>query len=185
MKLTAHERSTSKKGEVNRVRHAKDVPAVVYGFDHSSLPVFIKGEDMDAFLRKVPKDKVTTTAVELEVKGKTYKALIKELQHHKTSYRLMHVDFFIVPSEKKIKVEVPITLHGTMECVGVKLGGIIRRTIRYLPIECLLKDLPGEFILNVKEMSLGDSRRLSDIQIPAGVKPLAKMNEVVVTVGKR
>ncbi len=185
MKLTAHERSKSKKGDVNRVRHAKDVPAVVYGFDHSSLPIFIKGEDMDAFLRKVSKDKVTTTPIDLEIGGKVQKALIKELQYHKTTYKLLHVDFLVVPKEKKIKVDVPITLHGTMECAGVKLGGIIRRTIRYLPVECLLKDLPKEFILDVKEMLLGDSKKLSDIQLPAGVKPLAKMNEVVVAVGKR
>jgi len=49
----------------------------------------------------------------------------------------------------------------------------------------LPKHIPTEFQVDVRELGIKQSRTLSDIKIPQGVKPLAKMDEVVVVVSKR
>jgi large subunit ribosomal protein L25 len=83
------------------------------------------------------------------------------------------------------KVNVPIQIVGTADCVGVKLGGFMRQVIRSLKVSCLLKDLPDQFVLNVAGLGVGESMRLSHVALPERVKPLAKMNEIAVVIAKK
>ena len=84
-----------------------------------------------------------------------------------------------------MEVNIPIQLVGVSECVGVKLGGFVRQVIRSLKVTCLSKDLPKEFTLDVRGMDIGHAKRLSDISMPSGVQPMAKMDEVAVVVAKK
>ena len=59
------------------------------------------------------------------------------------------------------------------------------QVIRSLKVECLPCDLPQEFTLDVTQLGLAQSMRLSDIAIPNGIKPLGKMNEVAVVIAKK
>ena len=83
-----------------------------------------------------------------------------------------------------MNLNIPITLASVAECVGVKLGGFLRQVIRAVKVQCLPKDIPSEFFLDVKDLGIKQVRRLSEIVMPQGVKPLAKLEEVVVVVAK-
>ena len=48
-----------------------------------------------------------------------------------------------------------------------------------------MQDIPSFFELDVTEMGLGQSKKLSDIAIPAAVRPLIGLNEVAVVIAKR
>lgn len=185
MKLTVYPRTNKTKGEKSKIRQAGDIPAVIYGPRKKSQLVFVKGEELRANLRKIPQYKVPTTVVELSLEGKNYEALIKEIQTHRTSYKMQHIDFFTVEKDKQVKIDVPIVCLGVADCEGVRLGGMLRQVIRYIPVECLPSDIPDRFTIDVTHMTMGEAKRLSDLTFPAGVKPLAKLKEVVVTVGKR
>jgi large subunit ribosomal protein L25 len=76
-------------------------------------------------------------------------------------------------------------ITGLAECAGVKLGGFMRQVIRSLKVSCLPCDMPTELFLDVTALGLGQSMRLSDLAIPSGVRPLAKMNEVAVVIAKK
>ncbi|MGH2612450.1 MAG: hypothetical protein ACRDFB_05315 [Rhabdochlamydiaceae bacterium] len=52
-------------------------------------------------------------------------------------------------------------------------------------MECLPKHIPSHFLVDVQDLGIKQAKKLSDIVIPPGVKPLAKMDEVVVVVSKR
>ncbi len=84
-----------------------------------------------------------------------------------------------------IDVKVPIELMNQVDCSGVKLGGFLRSLIRHLKVRCLPKDIPSHFEIDVKELGLNQYRRVSDLQIPKGVKALEKPNEIVVSVLKK
>ena len=82
-------------------------------------------------------------------------------------------------------MNIPIEFTGVADCVGVKLGGVIRQVIRGLRVRCYPKDMPESFTLDVKNMSMKDCKRLKDLDIPNTVRPLTDLNEVVVVIAKR
>jgi len=82
-------------------------------------------------------------------------------------------------------VKVPINCIGVADCAGIKLGGFLRQVIRHVKVECLPKKIPEEFQVDIKDLGIRQSKRLSDISMPEGVKPLANLEEVVVVIAKR
>lgn len=185
MKLTYFSRTVGKKGEINRLRREGCVPAVVYGQNQPVQPIYVKQNDVDAILRNMKPGMLATVQFELYDGQKTHKALVKEIQYHRTSYAVEHIDFMLLSDKVPVSVCVPIQLLGAADSVGVKLGGFVRQAIRSIKVSCLPKDIPLELTLDVREMQIAQSKRLSDLVIPAGVKPMAKMNEVAVVIAKK
>jgi large subunit ribosomal protein L25 len=185
MKLEYFSRITGKKGEISKVRREGGIPAVLYGMNRSVESIFVKKEEVDGLLRNMKPGLLATSVLELHHGGKHLKVLVKEIQYHRTSYAIEHIDFIAVDDKAPVSVNVPIHIVGAGECVGVKLGGFIRQAIRTLKVSCLLENIPQEFTLDVREMEITHSKRLSDIAMPAGVKPMGKLNEVAVVIVKK
>lgn len=185
MKLSVFSRAFEKKSEINKIRREGGIPGVFYGPEQSVKTVFIRTEEFQAILRQLKSGLLSTTVFELYDGKDSFKALIKEVQYHPVTYAVLHIDFLYVDDKVPLAVNVPIQIAGLSECAGVKLGGFMRQVIRSLKVSCLPKDMPREFVLDVKELGIAQSMRLSDIAIPAGVKPLAKMNEVAVVIAKK
>jgi large subunit ribosomal protein L25 len=185
MKLAYFSRTTGKKGEINRIRREGGVPAVLYGAKHAAEPIFVKKEEVDTLLRHMKPGLLATSVMELHHGNKTIKVLVKEVQYHRANYAIEHIDFVTVSDQVPVSVNVPIQILGAGECAGVKLGGFIRQAIRTLKVSCLLKDIPQEFTLDVRDMQIAETKRLSDIALPEGVKPKGKLNEVAVVIVKK
>jgi large subunit ribosomal protein L25 len=185
MKLEVQKRTTGKKGINNKLRREGHIPAIIYGDGENGSPVYLKTDDFKAILRNMKPGLLSTTIFELS-EGKTkQKAIIKDIQYHVATYDVLHIDFALLSDDKPITLNVPIQLNGVIDCAGVKLGGFLRQVIRSMKVSCLPKYIPEQFVIDVTDLNVAQSRRLSDIQIPANVRPLAKMNEVAVIVGKK
>lgn len=185
MKLSYFTRTAGKKGGLNKLRREGMIPGVLYGQNQLGLPLCIKKEEFDAILRSIKTGSLPTIVFELHDGHATRKAVIKELQYHRTTYAIEHIDFLFVSDAAPVSVNVPIRIVGAAECAGVKLGGFIRHVIRNLKVSCSLANIPQEFTLDVRDMQVAESKRLSDIAIPQGVRPLAKMGEVAVVITKK
>lgn len=186
MKLSYFSRTVGKKGEINRLRREGYIPAVVYGKNHTPEAIFIKKEEFDALSRQIRTGLMATKVMELhDEHGKHFKVLVKEIQYHRVTYAVEHIDFVAVSDKASITVNVPIQIQGLADCVGVKLGGFMRQVIRALKVSCHLKDIPEQFTLDIRELQVSQVKRLSDIALPEGVRPLAKMNEVAVVIAKK
>ncbi|MBD3257023.1 50S ribosomal protein L25, partial [candidate division GN15 bacterium] len=106
-----------------------------------------------------------STILSLTVDGKENKVLVREIQRHPVTSKVLHVDFHAISMNKPINVRIPINLIGTPE--GVKTdGGIMQTTLRDLDISCLPKDIPDDFEVDVSQLRIGDSIHVSDIEIP-------------------
>lgn len=185
MKLSIFERKAEKKSDTKKVRREEKIPAILYGLNQAPRMISLKTSEMQSVLRSLQPQLLATTVFELLEGEKTHRVLVKDIQYHPTSYAVEHIDFMLLSEEVPITVNVPVQIHGAMECIGVKAGGFIRHVIRSLKVRCLPRDLPKEFILNVQNLDLAGVLRLSDVVIPEGVKPLAKMNEVAVVIAKK
>lgn len=186
MKLKVFPRKGKSKSEINQVRREGNIPAIIYKRSNASETISVHGTDFTGLLRDVQSGHLPTTVFELtDEKGKVRKALVKEIQYEPTSYQVRHLDFEELIPDVKINVKVPIECTGVVDCVGIKLGGVLRQVIRYLRVRCLPKDLPASFDLDVKNLALFDVKRLSDLEIPPAVRPLADLHEVAVVIAKR
>ena len=186
MKLQVFKRASLKKSETSKIRREGDIPAIVYVRGKATDAITVKGSEFTSMLRTLQPGRLSTTLFTLsDESGKERKAILKEVQYHPTTYNVQHLDFEELFNDAQVKVKVPIELTNAVDCVGVKLGGNLRQVIRYLRVSCLPKDIPNALQVDVKNMAMFDSKRLSDIEIPQTVRPLVNLNEVAVIVAKR
>lgn len=186
MKLTLKKRTGALKSEIKAIRREGNIPAVLYGSGHEPEKIVVPGMEFDAILRqlKLKNTQLATTVFELNIDGVKKRALVKDIQYHPATYAIEHLDFIVLEEGKQIRVNVPIQIVGAADCTGVKLGGTLRQVIRVLKVSCLPSHIPAEFQIDVRDLGVSQSKRLSDIAIPAHVRPLALMSEVAVVVAK-
>jgi len=184
-KLTIYPRKDLKKSETSRIRREGNIPCVLYGQGHSNETIWIKGDEIQSILRHLKGGSLATTTFDLHDGKKNHRAIIKDIHYHTATYAIQHIDFAILDEDREVTVNVPIQILGLAECVGVKLGGFLRQIIRTLKVSCLPKHMPKEFTLDIRDLNIAQSRRLSDIAIPDFVRPIGRMNEVAVVIAKR
>lgn len=185
MKLSYFLRTKGKKGDTNRLRREGNIPGVLYGRSRTPETIYVKKDELSAILRNMKPGLLATTVFDLHDGKKSYKVLVKEIQYGKVDYSIEHLDFVALSDELPVFVNVPIEIIGDADCVGVKLGGFVRQVIRSMKVACLPKNIPQEFVLDVRELQISQVKRLSDIVVPEGVRPFAKMKEVAVVIAKK
>lgn len=185
MKLSVSPRTKEKKSDPKRNRRSGEIPAVLYGSKQPNRNIAVKKDEFSAILRNIRQGLLPTTIFQLEEGDRKYKALIKDIQYHRTSYAVEHIDFFLLSDNEEVSVNVPIQIVGLADCVGVKLGGFLRQVIRSMTVRCLPKDIPQEFSVDVREMNIAQSKTLGDIPLPDRVRPLAKLTEVALVIAKK
>lgn len=149
------------------------IPAVLYG-NKEQVHFSIKENDLKklVFTSKV-------NIVEVNVDGKKAEAILKDIQLHPVTDRLLHVDFQEVIEGKKVKVNLPITVSGL--AIGVKNGGKLVQNFRTLTAEAFAKDLPDTINIDVTSLKIGGKTRVGQIKIE-GVSFLNPESAVVVAV---
>jgi len=158
--LQVETRTETGTSAARRIRAAGMIPGNVYG--HGEEPVAIQADELQ-FRALISKISVENTLIDLKVDDATPKAvLVREIQRHPYRPRILHVDFFEITAGEKIKVGVPVRLEGNP--IGVRNGGILQ-VIRYeLEVECLPRDIPSAFEVDISEMEIGDSLHLDDVE---------------------
>lgn len=186
MKLNIQKRSAEKGSNINALRREGLIPAVFYSKSRQSENVSVSKAEFDAFMRQLKPGRLSTTKLTLTGEdGKERHSIIKDIQYDVTTYNVIHLDFEELVSNTKVRVNVPIECVGMADCQGIKLGGVLRQVIRHLRVECLPKDMPEFFNLDVANLEMRQSKRLRDIVLPQGLRAIADLDEVVAVIVKR
>lgn len=155
-------RTETGKKATNELRRNNAVPCVLYGAKkdengntmaiHFSVPV--------ENLRKL----VYTPhiyIVDLNIDGTVYNAIMKEIQFHPVSDKILHIDFYQIDEANPITMEVPVQLEGLAE--GVKAGGKLALQIRKLKVKALYNVIPERMIINVTNLGLGKTIKVGEL----------------------
>lgn len=186
MKLQCVKRLASKKSESKQLRRAGLIPAVLYVRGNAGETIAVKSTEFATFLRNVKPGHLPTSVFTLvDEKGSEKRVLVKDIQYDIISYAVTHLDFEELIADHKVNVKIPIECVGQIDCIGIKLGGVLRQPIRHARVRCLPSDIPSFFELDVRELEMRQSKRLSDLDIPATIRPLMDLNEVVAVIVKR
>lgn len=161
------------KKDAKAQRKAGNVVCVLYG-----------GEEQVSFTLPEKKfDKIIFTpevyVIDLEIGDKKYIALLKEVQYHPVSDRVLHADFLQVTEEKEISVSIPIKLTGTS--IGVLNGGRLTLSMRKINLKGLINNIPENVALDISPLKIGDSIQIKAITLE-GITLLDNPSNVIVNV---
>src|SRR6266704_1515566 len=124
--LAASPRTTTGKGAARQARFQGKVPAVIYGHGREAQPLEVEAKALEKALTGV---EPASTIIELAVDGKKTKTLIREIQRHPIRPDIIHVDFYEIHAEEKVKLKVPVHLVGNPD--GVRnAGGVLDQVTR-------------------------------------------------------
>lgn len=174
--LTTEQRQTKGTKAAARLRKTGRIPAVVYGHKEETASVSISAEELAGALRHHAR------VVDLKSGGNLQKALIRELQWDHLGKDVLHVDFYRVSADERIKVSVALELRGTAP--GVTGGGLLEQPLHSLHVECLAIAIPDSIRVNIGELQIGQAIHVSDVKAPEGVVILDDPEAVVVQVAQ-
>ena len=171
--IKGSERESVGKVSTKALRNAGMVPCVLYGGEQ---PVHFAAE-AKAFKNLVYTPNVHTVVIELE--GKTFEAVLQDLQFDPVSDKILHIDFYQLHAEKEITMEVPVKVVGSAK--GVLAGGVLRLNQRKLKVRALPANLPDFVEANVTELEMGNKLYITKLETP-NFKLLHPDNTVVAQV---
>lgn len=157
-----------------QLRDQGQVPCVMYGGDapvHFYAPIL-------AFRDLVYTAEARMASIELE--GKTYQAVIQDMQFHVLNDALTHVDFIQVLDGKPVTIQVPMVLTGNSQ--GVRNGGKLKFSLRNLKVKGLISDLPSSIEHDITELRIGQAVRVADVKASKPYEILNSDNAVVVSI---
>ena len=165
--LNADPRERTGTNKAREIRNVDGmVPAIVYGDEKETLNIKLKLNE----LTKASENELFYTQVLLiKTEGKEEKVVLKELQRDPAKGKFLHADFQRVSSKTKLKVIIPVNFVNEEECAGVKVdGGVVAKAIREIEIMCLAGNIPESIDVDIENLNLGDSIRLTEISLPEG-----------------
>lgn len=164
--------------KVKKTRKSGQIPAVLYGHGIKSQPVWILAKDFTKVFGKAGE----STLIRLEIGDKRANVLIHDIQKDPLSDEVLHVDFYQVRMDEKIKTKVPLVFVGEAPAVKAE-GGVLVKNIQEVDVEALPQYLPHHLEVNISSLkNFDDHIFINDLPIFNSVKVLAEGNEIVASV---
>ena len=179
IELNANIRTTIGNGPARRMRQSGQLPAVLYGPGAETVLLSVNISDFDQALKKSGASQLLLNLVIQDSETYTRSAMVKELQTHPVSRNFLHVDFYEIAMDRKIKVKVPIVTTGIAK--GVELGGVLQIIRREIEVLCLPFEVPESFEIDIADLDIGDSIHVKDISQEGEIEFLEDEHFTVVT----
>ena len=136
------------KKATNLLRAEGKVPCVLYG-GKENVHFSVVEKDLQKLLYTP-----VVYIVKVNVAGQSYEAVMREIQFHPVSDRVLHMDFYQISEDKPVIMEVPVKLQGFAE---------LSLVVRKLKVKAIPANLPGEIVLDVTNLGLGKSIKVKDL----------------------
>lgn len=181
LSLEVSRRAESGKGVARKLRQNGKIPAVVYGGHREPVAIVVDRKSVSELVTKSEHGVRSIFLLKMSGSDQQRQAMIKDLQIDPISRRIIHIDFVRVMMDEVVRINVPVHVSGMAK--GVKeAGGMLDFQIRELHVECLPSAIPDAIEVDVSNLEIHKYLRISDIQVPEGVKILDDPERVVVGV---
>ena len=167
-------RQVGNKAVIKAFRKEGLVPCNLYGGGMENILFTVNARDLKA-VTDTPKAFI----IDLVLDGKTYPAVLHELQFHPVKDNCLHVDFLSVDEKKPIAISVPLVITG--HAIGVQKGGKFVQSARSIRISAQMKNLPDEVTVDISGLDLDKRIKAGDIKLE-GVSVLTDKDAVLCSV---
>jgi large subunit ribosomal protein L25 len=180
LEIKAKVRKSVGNGPARVLRREGKIPAVLYGPKTEPIILSVDIKDIEQILKQGSFGQVLLNLVIQNGKAVTKPAMIKELQIHPVSGKFLHIDFYEIDMQRKIRVKVPVVAKGKSK--GTEFGGLLQIIRRELEVLCLPTQIPDAIEVDVTDLDVGDSLHVKEIQLEGDIEIPADVNFTVVTV---
>lgn len=179
-KLVCKKRTSHGKNEAGRLRRQGTIPGNLLSSGKAESISFDESE----FLRLLNAGLKRSSLIDVDVEGgdQGTRALVKEVQRHPVTGKILHIDFYKVQTGKRILVEVPIMTEGLAK--GVKGGGALETYINNLKVKATPETLIDFIKVDVTNMDVGDAVKVSELDIPKDWDVQARPEAIVLKVAR-
>ena len=153
------------------------VPGIIYG--KGTEPSQIAFEDK-IILKLMNSGSFYSKILDIDIEGRIEKILPKQLQYHPVTDKLIHFDFLRVQNDTKVTVEVAVLFLNQETCPGLKKGGVLNLVRRDVELSCNANNIPDNLKFDLASSEIGDSIKISNIELPDGVKPTISERDFVI-----
>ena len=173
--LVVEKRDFVNKGGRKKMLREGKIPGIFYSHDSkASLPFSIDKKEI------VKAQKAETQIYNITVGSKKRNVLFKSVQYHPVTDEIIHVDLYGIKMDQVVSVNIPININGTAK--GVVDGGVLVQGLNELEIECLPMDIPQSLDVDISHLDIGDSFRVSDIQLDEKLTLKTAEDQIIMSV---
>lgn len=163
--------------KVRRLRREGTVPANVYGRGRESLAIQVGEQELAQLMRQAGRNDIVYLRLDGEEPRPTF---LRQVQRNPVTDAILHVDFYQISLEDKVRAEVPLHLDGTAPAEQT-YGGTLIHSLDSISVEGLPMEIPSVIEVDVSGLEEIDATiYVSDLSIPSGIDVLTDP-ELVVT----
>ncbi|HEY8322229.1 MAG TPA: 50S ribosomal protein L25 [Candidatus Baltobacteraceae bacterium] len=160
-----------------KLRVAGKIPAVIYGHGDAPEHVAVDAKAFDDLLHHGGRNGIIT----LVKGGKNETAMVRDVQRHQVSHKVVHADLQRVSATESIHTKLPIVTVGV--AIGVKeFGGVMDTVLHEIEIEGPANKLPENLEVDVTELGIHQHITAGEVKLPNGFKLLTPADQLVVSV---
>jgi large subunit ribosomal protein L25 len=160
-----------------RLRHTGVIPGVIYGAGVSPISV---GVEAAAFRNAVAGEHGLNTVITLSTESTTYTVLARQIQRHPVKGTVNHIDFQVV--DLNALVQASVALHMIGDAVEVRHADWeVEQQLFNLTVKARPNEIPTHIDVEISHLRPGQSIRVSDLNLPAGVEAVAEPIQSVVS----
>ena len=178
--LNTNIRTSRGNGAARVLRSKGQVPAVLYGPGTEPVLLSVNTLALEQVLKKSTAGEVLVNLTIQNGDTTNRTAMIREMQTHPVSRKFLHVDFYEIALDRKLRVGVPVVTKGKSK--GVELGGILQIVRREIEMLCLPLEIPDSIELDITDLDIGDAIHVQDIPLKEGLELPDDTNFTVLTV---
>jgi large subunit ribosomal protein L25 len=167
--LKAEARERVGKGSARELRRNGLIPAVIYGDKQTPISITLNTNEVT---KRIHAGGFLTTIVDIELDGKTIRALPKDYQLDPVRDFTMHIDFLRVSGNTQVTVEIPVHFVNDEKSPGIKVGGVVNIVRHSVEVHCPADAIPEFFTVDLTGAKIGDSIHISHVTLPKDVHPV-------------
>lgn len=180
IELKTNVRTAVGNGPARALRREGRVPAVLYGPDTEPIMLSVSVSDMENVFKQGSAGQMLLKLLIQNGETSSRSAMIKEVQLHPVSRNLLHIDFYEIAMDRKIRVKVPVVATGKSK--GVEDGGILQIIRREIEVYCFPNKVPETIEIDITDLEIGDSIHVGEIPAEEDVEWIDEAHFTVVTV---
>ncbi len=170
-------RNTNTKGEVNSLRISGNIPAIIYGGSEKNQKVSLSKKSIKNLIEK---ENFLSNIISLSLDGKSENVLPKEIVWDPITDEPIHIDFLRIVKGGNIILEIPVKFINSDKSPGLKRGGVLNIVRRKVELKCPSENIPTELVVDLDNLDIGASIKISSIQLPEKVVPTIQGRDFVV-----
>ena len=179
IKLSAQARKDFSGHRLTELRQEGKIPAIMYGPDIENTSIVVDDRE---FRQVISTEHGENALIKIKVGNKkSVTTIVKEIQVHPVTMKIIHVDFGQIRMTEKVEVDVPVEVEG--EAPGVKKdGGVIEHVVREIRVKCLPGDIPDNLMLDISGLNVGEHLKVSDLPESSVVEIMADPDQILVNI---